>query len=76
MKKIVSAALAVVSFLAGVLVIFTRKSKAPYKTALTLEINEEQYREMFYNGGAIVFKDINVQGQVGVQLKRTEVETA
>ena len=70
MKKIVSAALAVVSFLAGVLVIFTKKSQAPFKTALTLEITPDQINSITEDGGAILFKDVNVKGSVAVQLKQ------
>lgn len=70
MKKIVSAALAVLSFLAGVLVIFTKKSKAPYKTALTLEITPDQINSITQDGGAILFRDVNVKGSVAVQLKQ------
>ena len=70
MKKIVSATLAVVSFLAGVLVIFTKKSKAPFKTALTLEITPDQINSITEDGGAIVFNDVNVKGKVAVQLKQ------
>ena len=70
MKKIVSTALAVVSFLAGVLVIFTKKSKAPYKTALTLEITPDQINSITEDGGAILFRDVNVKGSVAVPLKQ------
>lgn len=70
MKKIVSAAIAVVSFLAGVLVIFTKKSQAPFKTALTLEITPDQINSITEDGGAILFRDVNVKGSVAVQLKQ------
>lgn len=70
MKKIISAIFAVLSFLAGVLVMFTRKSKAPYKTALTLEITPDQINSITEDGGAILFRDVNVKGSVAVQLKQ------
>lgn len=70
MKKVISAALAVVSFLAGVLVIFTKKSQAPFKTALTLEITPDQINSITEDGGAIVFRNVNVKGTVALQLKQ------
>lgn len=72
MKKILTAGFAVVSFLAGVLVIFTKKSQAPFKTALTLEVTPDQINDLSAHGGAVLFKDINVKGQIAVQLKQDQ----
>lgn len=70
MNKIISAIFAVLSFLAGVFVIFARKVKAPVQEAVTLELTLDQIVSLTEDGGAVLFKDVNIKGTVAVQLKQ------